>query len=351
MIVIRAKRQTAIKMHFTWLAAASLLFFALTTPFSPVQAQSRAPIDLPVHEAQSFNNCGPATLSMMLNWAGVQTNQQILGNQIRPYQVTSGDNDDKSVSSEEFVIWAEEYGMYAINRPNGTPEMLKRFTDAGIPVVIKSWLHPNEDIGHFRIITGYNDVQQVFYQDDSYDGPNLTLSYADLPDMWEPFQNQYFIVVSPERKAEVESIVGEDIVPETAWYNLFRQSAETAMREPRNPYARFNIAIALYNLGHMEETVVTYEDAAERLPRRMLWYQIEPLRAYAALGNRSRVFELTDSILNDQNRAFSELYVLRGDMYEEEGNIDAARREYETAVRYNENLSEARQALDSLLQS
>lgn len=314
----------------------------------PVQAQSQPVIDLPVYEAQSFNNCGLATLSMILNWAGVQTNQQVLGNQIRPYQIASGDNDDKSVSSEEFVIWAQEYGMYAINRPNGTPEMLKKFIDAGIPVVLKTWLHPNEDIGHFRIITGYSDEQQLFFQDDSYDGPNLTVRYTDLPDMWEPFQNQYFIIVPPEQKERVEQIVGEDIDPETAWYNLFRQSADTAMRDPQNPYARFNIVIAQYHLGNMEETVATYEDAAASLPRRMLWYQIEPIRAYAALGNQNAVFELTESILTDQNRAFSELYILRGNMYQAEGNRAAARTEYETAVRYNENLSEARDALNAL---
>jgi tetratricopeptide (TPR) repeat protein len=64
-----------------------------------------------------------------------------------------------------------------------------------------------------------------------------------------------------------------------------------------------------------------------------------------ALGDYERVFVLTDKILNNQNRAFSELYYMRGKIYQEQGQNELARAEFEKAVRYNRNFELARQAL------
>jgi hypothetical protein len=40
----------------------------------------------PKHTYQTFNNCGPATLSMILSWYGESVSQKELGNKMRPYQ-------------------------------------------------------------------------------------------------------------------------------------------------------------------------------------------------------------------------------------------------------------------------
>src|SRR5690606_15634406 len=64
-----------------------------------------------LHVFQSFNNCGPATLSMALSYMGVSKTQQELGDILRPYQVPGGDNDDKSVTLEEVAKEAEKYGL------------------------------------------------------------------------------------------------------------------------------------------------------------------------------------------------------------------------------------------------
>src|SRR3989344_5205000 len=49
----------------------------------------------PKHTYQTFNNCGPATLSMILSFYGRDVSQKELGEQMRPYQISSGDNDEK----------------------------------------------------------------------------------------------------------------------------------------------------------------------------------------------------------------------------------------------------------------
>jgi Tfp pilus assembly protein PilF len=83
--------------------------------------------------------------------------------------------------------------------------------------------------------------------------------------------------------------------------------------------------------------VETYESVALKLPRRTFWYQIEPIQAYLELGDYKKVFELTDKILNDGNRAYSELYDLRAQAYTKLGEPDKAKTEFARAIYYNSN--------------
>src|SRR3989344_6401852 len=89
-------------------------------------------LENPNHTYQTFNNCGPATLSMILSWYGQDVSQRELGDKMRPYQNSDGDNDDKTIFTYEFVDWAQEYGFEAIDRVNADIELLKTFTANGI---------------------------------------------------------------------------------------------------------------------------------------------------------------------------------------------------------------------------
>lgn len=111
--------------------------------------------------------------------------------------------------------------------------------------------------------------------------------------------------------------------------------------------ARFQLSVALFYTGDFQRSVDEFEIVESRLPFRALWYQIEPIQAYMALGDYDRVLVLTDKILNNKNRAFSELYYMRGKIYQERGQNALARAEYEQAVRYNQNFLLAKQALQS----
>ena len=57
---------------------------------------------------------------------------------------------------------------------------------------------------------------------------------------------------------------------------------------------------------------------------------------------------ITSTILNNENRAFSELYLLRGKIFQSQGQTDLAAEEFENAVKYNNKLEEARLALNSI---
>ncbi len=300
------------------------------------------------HTYQTFNNCGPATLSMALGWLGKNVSQKELGDKMRPWQVEDGDNDDKSIFTSEFVDWAHEYGFEALARPNGDIETLKRFTANGIPVVVKTYLHLNDDIGHFRIVKGFDEREQVIIQDDSFEGPNRRISYFDFLSLWQPFHYVYIIVYTPEQSELVNAILAEAAIEENSWESLITRSKKEAQLTPDSVYPIFNIAVASYYLGDYEKTVESFEKVEGRLPKRMLWYQLEPLLAYQKLGQHDKIFSISEKILNGGNRAYSELYQIRGEIYLAQGNRDAAREEYQKAVSYNVNYEAAKTALRDL---
>lgn len=299
-----------------------------------------------IHVFQTFNNCGPAALSMTLSYYGIEENQQILGQNLRPYQIPGGDNDDKSVTSDELAEKSKEYGFIPYHRPNGNIELIKLFITYDIPVIARTLTKPNEDIGHYRVIKGYDEVTII--QDDSLQGKNLRYTYNDFNALWKKFNYEYLVLV-PEEKLEIAgAILGKDADFKTSWGNAVELSKHQLQDNPDDIYARFNLSVALYNIGDYSGSAAEFEKVENSLPFRTLWYQIEPILAYYELGNYDRVFEITDRVLNYHNRAFSELYLIRGNIYKKQEKIEEARSEYEKAVYYNVNLKSAQEALNSI---
>lgn len=300
------------------------------------------------HIFQSFNNCGPAALSMALRFYGINVSQAELGQALRPYQIPGGDNDDKSVTLEEVAEKSKEYGLVPYLRPMGNDELVKQFIANDIPVITRTWLKKDDDIGHYRIIKGYDDSRGIFIQDDSLQGKDLEYTYTDYDQIWKKFNYEYLVLVPSDKKEIAERIIGEDTDEKVAREKAAEKSREELNINPNDADAGFNLSVAYYRLGEYEKSVEEFEKVENRLSFRTLWYQIEPIRAYYELGNDARVFQITDEVLNNQNRAFSELYILRGKIYQKQGNTEAARQEFQKAAMYNSNLREAQELLNSL---
>ncbi len=309
---------------------------------------SRKVLNNNYHIFQTFNNCGPAAMSMALSYYGINVTQQELGEQLRPYQNPQGDNDDKSVTLEEVAKKAEEYDLLAYRRPNGNIDIIKLFIANDIPVIARTWLKVDDDIGHYRIIKGYDDSRGELVQDDSLQGKNLWYKYDDFNAIWKKFNFEYLVLVPKEKEQIAQEILGDDAEFEKSWERAVENIQKELNQNSTDTDMRFNLSVALYNIGEYEKSVEEFEKVETSLSKRTLWYQIEPIKSYYELNDYERVFEITDNILNNGNKAFSELYVLRGDIYKKQGNIEAAREEYEKAVFYNKNLKEAHNALNSI---
>lgn len=300
------------------------------------------------HIYQTFNNCGPAALSMALSYNNINVSQEELGFYLRPYQVPNGNNDDKSVTLQELADKAKEYGLTPFYRPNGNLNLIKSFIAQDIPVITRTWLKPNEDIGHYRVVKGYNDNEKILIQDDSLQGKNLQYSYEQFNIIWEKFNYEYLVLVPNDKLQIAKSILGANYIESNAWKTAVQKLKIKLEQEPNDYTAIFNLSVTYYKTGNYKKSVEMYEKIENNLPPRTLWYQIEPILSYYELGDYEKVFEITNNILNNGNRAFSELYLVRGDIYKTQGKLDLAKQQYELALKYNENLQIAKDKLDGM---
>jgi len=323
---------------------------------SPTPTQTPTPFPLPKtkilendsHVFQTFNNCGPAALSMALSYYGIIKTQEELGAALRPYQVAGGNNDDKSVTLDEMAEKAKEFGLIPYHRPNGTILLLRQFIALGYPVVTRTLLEENNDIGHYRVIKGYNDITQELTQDDSLQGKNLIYSYETFTRLWKQFQYEYLVLIPPDKESEIKAILGEDADISKSWAKAVRNAEKELEKNPDDIYAHFNLSVGLHHTGEYKRAKQEFEKVEHLLPFRMLWYQIEPIQTYFELGEYQKVMDMTEYIFNNQNRAYAELYIIRGNMYKKQGDIENAKKEYQNAVYYNKNLKSAQEALQSV---
>jgi hypothetical protein len=317
------------------------------SPISLKPVGSSALLPLIPHTYQTFNNCGPANLSMILGFYGVKTNQQEIADEIRPYQHPKGKNDDKTMFLEEFANYVVGFDLSSVVRVAGSIDIVKQFLANGLPVVTKQLLHLGEDPGHYRIVRGFDEENQVLVCDDSYDGPNRKISYDSFLKLWQPFNYAYIVVFPPSEKFTVEAIL-EEIDPKLSHRKAVERALKEIEKDPENIYPYFNLSTSYYHLDDYAKTVEFFEKVEERLPDKMLWYQIEPILAYQKLGDFERVFKLTEKVFASGNPAFSELYQVRGEIYLSQNEKEKARAEFEKAILYNKNYQPAQEALSNL---
>ncbi|MBI4079620.1 C39 family peptidase [Candidatus Kaiserbacteria bacterium] len=301
------------------------------------------------HSWQTFNNCSSVGLMGALSHWSIEDTQEAIAEATRPWNNPSGNNDDKSVTLYELAAYTQEkYGLATYVRPNGDLELLKEFIANDIPVVARTLMYPKDDIVHYRVVRGYDDGAGVIIESDGINGPNFSVSYDDWMHLWKNFNYSYLVVVPPEKKTLVENILAGERDERTAWQNAKARAENGLAKNPGDMIVHYNLVTALYYLGDYEGTVREFEKIEPALTRRVLWYQHEPIDAYFKLGQHDRVLSLTDGVINDNNKSVSELYVLRGKVFESRGDTAAARSEYEKALYYNKHLQAAKDALASL---
>ncbi|HSK87528.1 MAG TPA: C39 family peptidase [Anaerolineales bacterium] len=295
-----------------------------TPSLTPTPIPASAALDGIRHEYQKFNNCAPASLSMVLSYWG-WTGDQI---QTRAYLRPSFETDDKNVNAFEIVDFVETNTEFdAVWRVGGDLETLKRLLAAGFPVLIEKGLDPHDDawLGHYQIVSGYNDAAGQFRVYDSYEGPpeDYGVPYETIAQFWRHFNFTYVIIFPPERLAEVQSILGPNSDPQAN----FRAAAELALTEATSLTGREQF-FAWYNRGTNLVYLQDYAGAAqaydnafaiyaalpvEERPWRILWYQDGPYAAYYHTGRYQDVLNLAGTALVTVDKpVLEETYYWRG---------------------------------------
>lgn len=305
------------------------------------------------HLWQKWNNCGPATLAMNLSAFGGQFDQLDVAAVVKP------NPDDKNVNPEELADFARSQGYQAQVRVNGNSELLQLFLSNGIPVLIETWLEPEpgDGMGHYRLITGYDNTVKQWIAYDSYvsvgvkpDQPyqGIRISYTQLDFLWSVFNNTY-IIIYPESKAPiVETILGEANDPNIMWQQALQQAQQNVEQSPDDQYAWFNLGSSLVALGLYQEAAAAYDQARViGLPWRMLWYQFGPFKAYYETERYEELLALTEATIATGGN-IEEIYYWQGMGLAAQGQTEEARQAWQHAIELNSNYTEPVTALANL---
>ena len=303
------------------------------------------------HYWQTWNNCGPATLAMNLSYYGLPLTQKQTAAVLKPNW------DDKNVSPHEMADYARSQGLSALVRVNGTPERLRQYVDAGIPVLIETWLDHDGGMGHYRLVVGYDDAARQWIVYDSYisDGldpkapyPGIRMGYDELARLWRVFNGTHVLVYDAARAAAAQQILGDEADDALMWQRSLARAQAEAAANPGDAFAWFNLGTSLTAQGRYAEAATAFDQARViGLPWRMLWYQFEPFQAYYEAGRHAELLALADSVIATAGN-IEETFYWRGRALQAAGDSDAARAAYQRAVELNSNFVEAQQALEEL---
>jgi tetratricopeptide (TPR) repeat protein len=310
--------------------------------------------------AQTFNNCGPANLTMLLNYYGQPDSQADVGGLLKPM------NMDANVSPWELVAYANEQTPLEANYfAGGDMGLLKRLIAAGFPVIVEKGYWPSDRLGwmgHYLTLIGYDDGRQTFTALDSYLGPwdsaGLEIGYDELLTYWRHFNYTFILVYPPAERERAEMILGAGLLDRERMWRQAGQRAQAAVAaEPDNAFAWFNLGVNLTRLGQMtgdplyfENGAAAYDQArAVGLPWRMLWYQFDIYEAYLAVGRYEDAISLANiTVSGAGDRIIEESFLYRGHAYLALGNAAQARLDYREALRLNPNFTAAQAALAAL---
>jgi tetratricopeptide (TPR) repeat protein len=302
-------------------------------------------------EYQGWNNCGPATLTNALSYFGYTDDQNVAANWLKP------NYEDKNVSPwqmAEFVNQQLAGNTRALVRQGGTLDRLKTLVANNFPVIIEEGYDPPPHdkgwMGHYLLVIGYDDSQQLFTSDDSYIGPNTTYPYDHLNDSWRDFNRLYIVLYDASREQELMALLGSDADENQNYINAFRAAQQEATANPQDAYSWFNMGTNLVDLQMYNDAATAFDQARNLgLPWRMMWYQFGPFVAYNAVGRYSDVIALAQANLNDGGGQYvEETFYYAGIAREAMGEAQRALDNYNGAVTFNPNFTPARIARDRL---
>jgi tetratricopeptide (TPR) repeat protein len=314
------------------------------------------------HLYQNMNNCGPAALAMTLsywNWPddlqdfireGRQRDLQVfIAQSLKP------EPQDKNVGPHELAAFVQQATpLKALVRAAGDLETLQRFTAAGFPVIVQRGLDAYVWMGHYQVVSGYDDALQLFYVYDSYLGPSnaIVTPYHELLQDWRAFNFTYLVVYPPDREGEVSSILGSHFDLD---YNLIF-AAELAGDELPHLSGR-DLFFGWYNLGTSLVELEQYPAAADAFDRafaiydelptagkpwRMLWYQTGPYPAYYHTARYADLEKLAGRTMEDayepdkpQGPFIEESFYWRGMALAAQGRTFEARADFMKALELN----------------
>jgi tetratricopeptide (TPR) repeat protein len=289
---------------------------------------------------------------MYLRYYGWEGDQYDISDLIKP---VSGDR-NVNVDELDYYVRTRAGAFSTLFRVGGTMDLIKNLLAAGIPVMVEKghiieidYLY-NDDYwnGHYALLTGYDDAAGEFIFQDSYNGPDQTMDYAQFDMFWQQFNRVYTLVYRPDQEATVMSLLGSDWDAATNRTNALAISQAEIAAEPGNAYAWFNLGMNQVYLADYAGAALSFDQARTiGLPMRMLRYQFGPFQAYYSVNRLEDLDELIEYALQITPNSEDVLLWKGWSLFKRE-DVNGARQQFFLAQEANPNSIYVQQAFDYL---
>jgi tetratricopeptide (TPR) repeat protein len=264
----------------------------------------------------AWNYCGPTNLAMLLSYWGWKGDKFTTGHYLKPFDY------DYNVMPYEMLNYIQDQtNLGAVMRLGGTLSLLKRLIANGYPVLVEKGVdfpetatHQLGWMGHYTVLTGFDDQKKQFITQDSYIQPDLPVAYDTLEQEWRAFDFVFVVAFSQDKKDSLYAVLGDYADENKSFQIALKRASDeiNALTGMDQYFAWFNRGTSLVDLQDFAGAADSFDKAFQIYPSlpeatrpwRMLWYQTGPYFAYFYSGRYQDVVDLATTTLDFiKNRA------------------------------------------------
>lgn len=151
---------------------------------------------------QTYNACGPASITQVLAYFGRQVSMADVSRQTRP-------TDRSYMTAQAIVNYAPRVGMQARLFTGGNLNTVRNAIRAGLPIIaLQSHITDTGTvIPHWRVLVGYNDATGQVYIMDPLLG-YVAMRYSDMDRVWADQRGQFAVLYPPTLAGTVRKVMG-----------------------------------------------------------------------------------------------------------------------------------------------
>jgi tetratricopeptide (TPR) repeat protein len=219
-------------------------------------------------------------------------------------------------------------------------------------------------MGHFNVLTGYDDARHQFIAQDSYYSADYPLDYDVVQKEWRSFDYVFLVVYPPDQEAKVMAVLG-DYADEVKSYQIAAQTASDEISKLSGVdqfFAWYNRGTSLVKLQDYLGAARAYDEAYSNIypsllpveirPWRMLWYQTGPYYAYYYTQRYSEVLDLATKTLDAASEPYlEESYYWRARAKIALGNKQGAIDDLRISLKYHTDFPPSLQVMQDLGES
>jgi len=134
--------------------------------------------------------CGPASLTMVLNYWGDPVSQNEVGSAVDPeHDGTKPWHMIPFLESRGYVVY--EFDRYSLEYRVSVMDELRIWVCHDYPIVVRQWTDLSKQSGHYRVVVGY-DAEKIYVIDPNFGSTTFSVEY--FMQLWER-NNEYGLVV------------------------------------------------------------------------------------------------------------------------------------------------------------